>query len=81
MLGTGPGADPEPKAVVQRWTVEALGSQDIPKHLYGAITNLTKQLREGSYAILVNGEENLQIKEWYVNSIRTVAAQPVMPAL
>lgn len=77
-LGTGPTADPEAKAVVQRWAFEAIGLNEIPKSLYTPILTLNTQLREGNYPILINGEENAPIRQWYIQSLRAHANTPAL---
>jgi hypothetical protein len=77
--GTKALPDPEASHCIKGWINEAMQGQPIPAYLTACLEQMKQILSTGNegkpYPIIVDGEENADMKGWVIESIRTQLAQ------
>lgn len=77
--GTKALPDPEASHCIKGWINEAMQGQPIPAYLTACLEQMKQILSTGNegkpYPIIIDGEENADMKAWVIDSIRTQLAQ------
>ena len=77
--GTKALPDTEASHCIKGWINEAMQGQPIPAYLTACLEQMKQILSTGNegkpYPIIIDGEENAEMKAWVIDSIRTQLAQ------
>ena len=77
--GTKALPDPEASHCIKGWINEAMQGQPIPAYLTACLEQMKQILSTGNegkpYPIIIDGEENVDMKVWVIDSIRNQLAQ------
>lgn len=79
--GVGPSADPEVKALLATWMKTATGGQPIPATHIAFLEGIKAKLLNWSNGepapIVIDGEVNVEVKNWFINSVTQAFQAPV----